>query len=317
MFLKNIRIKLLFQQNNELNALPSKYNLPIKQIKFISQLPEIAGFTRINDSKNNRIFYKTQNDWNILLEKSLSYDVLLIIYSCLLYEDISRCKQINIHWYNTIDQYLVLERLSTNCYFTGDSYTDDILGVGLYVIHQHNTSNTTNVNDNDNDDDDDTNFSSFFSARSSMAQCTSTWISTAKTEMDLLSLTAWNEYKVRQGAWGEPLTHFLPLIINQKHSKKCKEELLNRLTILCKAKSFTEEIALIALSTLMNQFVVQLMGDVDIDNDKIDIKHASEKALIGYCAFHHLLLYLCNEYPLMRLIAYKKVSDFIGNSNKR
>ena len=31
--------------------------------------------------------------------------------------------------------------------------------------------------------------------------------------MDLLSLTSWIKYNVRKGAFGEELTHYLPLII--------------------------------------------------------------------------------------------------------
>ena len=290
MFLKNVRIKLQFEANNELNALPSKYNLPINNVKMISQLPEITGFKQID---KHRQFYQTQKEWNNLLEKSLSSDVILIICSCLLYEDISRCKQLNTHWFYTIDTYLVLERLSTNCYYTGDSSIDDILGVGIYIEY------------NDNDDsknNDDTRIS---------------WISIARSEMDYLSLTAWNEFKVREGAWGEKLTHFLPLIINEKHGEKSKQELLKRISILSNVETFSEEIALIGIGALMSQFVVQLMGDVDIDDNIIDIKHSSEKALNGYCAFHHLLLYLCHKFPLMRLIAYKNVNDFISNYKKR
>eukprot|EP01083_Nonionella_stella_P009419 27159_1 len=277
MYLQNIRLKLSFETNHVLNALPSKYSLPFKQVHAISQLPEISGFATIS----KRQVYVTQEQWNALLEMALSSDVLLIIYSCLVYEDISRCKQINTHWHSTIVSHLVLERISTNCYFSGDAWTDDTLGVGLYVQFEGQSS----------------------------------WIKTAKTEMDLLSLTAWNEYNVREGAWGEPLTHFLPLIVNENHAQRAMPELMNRIRMLCKAETFTEDIALVALSTLMNQFVVQLMGDVDDVN--VDLKHASEKALIGYCAFHHLLLYLSNEFPLMRLIAHRKVNDFIENYTKR
>merc|ERR1711933_242221 len=149
------------------------------------------------------------------------------------------------------------------------------------------------------------------------------WITKAETEMDFLSLSAYKDYNIYQGAWGETITHFLPLIINEQHSKKATKCLLNRLAKICDEPTFNVKDGLMVVTAIVNQFVVQLMANtIGLDNDddeddysrrktqKIGKKHASDKALVGYCAFHHMLLFLVEKYPEMREYARESIKNF-------
>ncbi len=57
------------------------------------------------------------------------------------------------------------------------------------------------------------------------------WITSAETEMDLLSLSAYKDYNIKKGACGETITHFLPLITNKNVQKKQKKCLFNKYLI--------------------------------------------------------------------------------------
>eukprot|EP01084_Bolivina_argentea_P249277 417223_1 len=158
------------------------------------------------------------------------------------------------------------------------------------------------------------------------------WIRSISTGMDLLSLSAYTDYRITRGAWGETITHWIPLIINEKHSGNAEKELLQRLTLLTRnTNDLKLQDALIAIQTIMNQFVLQLMSTTINKNNKhnqseqkydnnqqqIDPKHASEKALIGYCAFHQMLLFLAIKYPKMQEIAKGKIQKFIEEASYR
>ena len=64
------------------------------------------------------------------------------------------------------------------------------------------------------------------------------------------------------------------------------------------------------LSTLMNTMVVELMKEVS--GDRVVERHASERALEGYCARHHLLLAFAKRYPSIEAMVNKQVDEFIA-----
>jgi len=189
----------------------------------------------------------------------------------------------------------VIDRNEMNCFYTKESIDTNskcILGVGLNVKYSTNR-----------------------------------WITSICSEMDFLSLNAFIDYNITKGIWGEKITHFLPLIINEKHAAISHQCLIKRLHLICNPEdveneTFDEEKALLAITAIMNHFVVQLMASCNTTdciqpNNKIDAKHASEKALIGYCAFHHILCFLAEKYPKMKKLALLRVRRFINDETYR
>ncbi len=119
----------------------------------------------------------------------MEYVIRKSIIKCYIYSDLIHCC-INTFWYSILSGHTIEMR----CFYTHVHETIDnskcILGVGLLITKSSNK-----------------------------------WITSAETEMDLLSLSAYKDYNIKKGAWGETITHFLPLtgIINEKHSKKAKK----------------------------------------------------------------------------------------------
>eukprot|EP00484_Ammonia_sp_Unknown_P014855 CAMPEP_0197073344 /NCGR_PEP_ID=MMETSP1384-20130603/210556_1 /TAXON_ID=29189 /ORGANISM="Ammonia sp." /LENGTH=2115 /DNA_ID=CAMNT_0042512181 /DNA_START=59 /DNA_END=6403 /DNA_ORIENTATION=+ len=315
MFLKNTRIQLSITQ--------AQCNAMVKQMKcqkvnrseiyFMDDLPQFGrvSLTKTNWSKHE--YYKDQKSWNGLFERAFSTDVLLEICAYLSYVDLIRCKNVCQHWHEVLLSCSVIDRNEMNCFYTKESIESNhecILGVGLNIEYSSNN-----------------------------------WITSITTEMDFLSLNSYIDYNIKQGVWGEPITHFLPLVINEQHGNLAASSIIKRLSLIChpervsaaKLSKFDHETALLALTAIMNQFVVQLMHscmghieDGDDDDEKkpdehtkgnytnsAEAKHASEKALVGYCAFHHLLLYLTLKYPKMKRIAEEKLGRFINDEAHR
>ena len=104
------------------------------------------------------------------------------------------------------------------------------------------------------------------------------------------------------------------------------------------ATKFQPRMILQLLSVLMNSMVVELMQSAaasESDPHRINHhrrssslssfssqqgirRHASEQALEGYCAFHHMLLFFAQKkYPELEAMAKKQVDDFVASPHHR
>jgi len=168
------------------------------------------------------------------------------------------------------------------CFYTKRSLSDATLGIGLQI-----------------------------------AQAESGFGVEIKTQMDILSLSAWNS-GCRTGVWGEPMTHFLPLVMNRAHSDRSYAAMRRSIGLISnkirgfkqmaslndleKAIARSEELQHVdSLITMMNSIVVQFaMGSDSFVSDydghgsgSSDVPMTMcEKVVLGYSALHHLLLYL-------------------------
>eukprot|EP01084_Bolivina_argentea_P292822 503518_1 len=302
MYVKDIRLHLTLDADPKLlDVVKQRFD----RVDVFNQLQSSYMINSKDTIETAGVCYRDQVSWDVLLERSLNSDVLLDIFTYLTYSDLVHCAEVNTFWYSVLSGHNVLDRVEMRCFYTHESIDAGrsrkrkngcILGVGLNVNRSSNK-----------------------------------WITSVESEMDLLSLSAYKDYSIYSGAWGERITHFIPLIINEKHAAKSKKCLLKRLAMICDESSFNVRDGLMVVTAIMNQFVVQLMAntiglsdaekkeddDDEYEKRKIDPKHASEKALIGYCAFHHMLLYLVQEYPEMQTYARGCIQDFIAYPSSR
>jgi len=135
-------------------------------------------------------------------------------------------------------------------------------------------------------------------------------IKSIQSPLDLISLRAYMNHGLRTSSYNEKFTHFLPIYINPKHGEKAMYLAERALSIICtgSSKNFKPEQVLEVLPKLMATMTVEVMSQR---------KHASIKALRGYCHFYRLLLEFVKKYPQLLEIVNKTVKGFIENDEER
>lgn len=153
--------------------------------------------------------------------------------------------------------------------------------------------------------------------------------------LDVLSAQAYCEHDVGKGVWGQPFTHFLPLVVSEEHVRRAGPLIIAALCDLDSPDSsrsrlketyahlkrgdseaaayparISPDVVLRVLPQLMNQMVVGLVAKDDAPDVGVTPQHASERALSGYCALHHILVWLANENPEIRRMAAATVKRF-------
>lgn len=175
-----------------------------------------------------------------------------------------------------------MDRVQLRCFYMKTSAEEDVLGFGVNVEY-HQDGN----------------------------------LKALATELDALSATAFNSHSLRRGVWGERFTHFLPLILDAEHGRRAMPMLEHALAALARGPDATQSrfepwMALAVLPQLMNSFVVALMNSgAGTGTGGIVPRHASERALLGYCSFHHMLLALCQQHPSIAHVAADKLQRFV------
>lgn len=174
------------------------------------------------------------------------------------------------------------ERLQLRCFYLKTSAEEDVLGFGVNVEY-HSDGNLKSL----------------------------------RAELDPLSARAFYKHQLRRSIWGDRFTHFLPLALSAEHCSKALPELERALAALAcgpdaRTRTFEPWMALAAIPQLMNTFVVALMRSPSKDERcNVVSRHASERALLGYCSFHHMLLALCQRHPSIAKVATEKVKAFV------
>eukprot|EP01083_Nonionella_stella_P039796 108250_1 len=227
--------------------------------------------------------------------KDLDADTTQHFLSFLSAPNLLRAARAHPHWANIIRAHCMLERLEMVCFHTRKSAHEAVLGCGLQAEYFRNGK-----------------------------------IKSLTTEINILSWNAFESGKVRTSVWGQRVSHFLPLAINGVHSrkampilKKCIGSIVTdgaRMKRVYQADSTAFQV-LEVVCTLMNSMVVSLFLSEDKEKQNTDPtqihRHASEKALLGYCLFHQLLLRLAVEHPEIRALALRRVQEFMKSPEAR
>ena len=232
------------------------------------------------------------------------------IFSFLDVKDIFKARDVCSHWRRVIVTHNIFERSQIICFHSKVSLddSDTILGIGLQVEYYPDGKQ----------------------------------LKGAFSPLDILSLRAFDEEGVRMGVWGgraEAFDFFLPLIFNNGHAStavkkiedtayrimaQCAVPILDN-TQVCPEKiqmkrqcfnEFHPSMVFQLLATLMNSMVVELMNSTGCSGTSIQ-RHTSEKALEGYCAFHHMLLYFAKRYPALIGFADRQICLFISSEQFR
>jgi ubiquitin-protein ligase len=225
----------------------------------------------------------------------LPAEVIVEVCSFLEPKDLLRVQNMCLHWRNVALTYNLFEKTQARCYFSKVTIDDQeaILGVGLKVQYYDRVQRPD--------------------------------LKAASSPLDLLSLQAFEEDGVRTGVWGgheESFDHFLPLVLNSKHAAKADpiiEKTVFSIMRTCHIPQtnnhhdkFHPHMIFQLLAALMNTMVVDLMNSSEKGR-----LHASEKALEGYCAFHHMLLHFAKRYPAIVDLANHQVGLFVTREKAR
>jgi len=217
-----------------------------------------------------------------LWASELPREVLFSALSGLEAEDVPALLRVCSGWRQLVERRGLLERLQICCFYTKVSPWQDTLGFGVSAEY-HADGN----------------------------------LKALSTELDVLSLTAFSKFNLRRGVWGEDFEFFLPMVLDGAHAQRSLPLLEQSLVALALgpskgARPFEPWMALAVLPQLMNSFVVSLMNAKDGVT-----RHASEKALLGYCSFHHMLLALASRHPCIPQVAEEKLHGFACSESGR
>ena len=188
---------------------------------------------------------------NRCLINKLCTELMINIQEFLNFVDNTRVSKVCKHWSKITENYNILHRNDLKCFFSRTPYTDTILGCGIYVKFHIDGKSIKSIN----------------------------------SDFDLLSTQVFQDEKIHVGVWGNRITHVIPLAINQDHFKRSLTAIRQTIYEITGSTPTDPSVVVDVISSLMNSMVVSLMkeGNVNVKT------HASEKALLGYCGFHHLL----------------------------
>jgi len=130
------------------------------------------------------------------------------------------------------------------------------------------------------------------------------------TDLYPISYESFYDDKVRVSAGGAKMTHFLPFAINADNWKKVQQKTQESISLIMTdyPNKFKPSLVLDVIGEMWKTKAVEMMKGEE---------HASEKILVGFCAFHHLLLSFAQSYPELVKICTDKVAYFISSPNNR
>ncbi|KAL9641706.1 hypothetical protein ABK040_007384 [Willaertia magna] len=164
------------------------------------------------------------------------------------------------------------------CFFTKQTFEDDVLGFGIYVDKKKQLNNAP--------------------------------IKSISSSLDILSLRAFMNHKVRKSPTKRgTFTHWIPIFINEKHGQKAMYLAKRAISIICtdSNNNFTPEMVLQVLPKLLSATIIEVISN-----------HTSRlKVLHGYCHIYRLFLEFIKEYPNLLELINLKIRNFIEDEKTR
>ena len=116
---------------------------------------------------------------------------------------------------------------------------------------------------------------------------------------------------MRNSIWNQRFQHFIPLILNKGHARFSEKIFIESLKeIYPQYKLPVADLVLEVIPKMMNSMIVSLMKE----NLTMQL---SEKSLLGYCQFHHMLLYYADLYPSIERKANQTIERFLSSTRNR
>lgn len=241
-------------------------------------------------------------------------------------QDVLKCKHASPSLCHIIERYNICGRREVKCFFSKETYLDTTLGVGLQVERFENrVDQVTGINGHGRP-------------------------KTMTSQMDYLSWGAY-EQGIRSGVWGGSFNEFIPLIVSKRHGERVYKLLCEsiftlttppradkavikltekKLGLLPRSNEFADR-ALDVLGCLMNSMAVSMVDTHPTPKQPTDpysfmygghkpvtvSVSLCEKAVLGYCSFHHTLLFMAEKFPRIRQRANQRVRAFKANMAAR
>jgi NLR family CARD domain-containing protein 3 len=135
-------------------------------------------------------------------------------------------------------------------------------------------------------------------------------IKSIQSSLDLISLRAFMNHKLRLSSFNTRFSHWLPIYINGDHGKKAMYLAERSISIICTGNhfNFKPSMVLEIFPKIMSTMVVEVTSGKT---------HASIKALKGYCWFQRMFLNFVATYPELKKQCEETISSFIKDEKKR
>merc|ERR1719361_2108658 len=257
-------------------------------------------------------------DWNVLFTYGLPMDIVpdaqikanntkdaekfrqivLEIFHCLAFEDLSKCREVCKIWNEVINTAYFVHRSKLKCYYSDKSFDAKGATIGLMLNLKIDKGPGRGKKNK------------------GMLQDAGTTISIMSSSKDCISFNVWDKLNIHIDSKHEEFTHFLPLIINEVHGRRVAKILTTQIAKIIERNGFRAEYALFLLSSLLNSVIQRLHYELFIKkrSSKDSITTVIQDHLNLWCHLHHVLLQLCETFPAMQVAADNRIKELFDNT---
>jgi ubiquitin-protein ligase len=242
---------------------------------------QLTQLTNLELKYNRLLNYKGKIDL-----RELKNPIFLKIFTYLDYEDIFKIASLCPEYAILCDDPVITIKREFICFYTKESFEDTILGYGINVNFYKGSDTIKNIT----------------------------------PVLDLLSFESFNTNEIRHSVWNDEFRFWLPINISLKHISKGRKIIEQNIADIYFSR-YNSDIEYKSKIMIENNFkpkffvdiICKLMSSMIVDMLKEDI-FISNKALNGFCEFHHLLIQFIKWYPEIIDIANNKIYNFINDS---